>query len=326
MNLWLIFQKKRCISCGSSKIIKWGIRNNKQRFLCKNCGKLFIWKNKGASKNQKLKLFRKWVIGKYTLKELSKESKRSIDTLRILFKKFLDNPPSPKLKPNSKCHLTIDGTYFKNDFCIVNYYDTGLKYLQYYRIVERENYCDYLDDLEFLKQVGLNVLSITSDGQKGLIKAVSDVFPGTIHQRCIIHIQRMSLTYLTRNPKTEAGITLRCLIKELHKINDHEQRDYWIYQFKSWCEKYNDFLKEKSESPSGRKWYTHKLLRRTRSLIKNALPNMFHYLDNPSIPKSTNGLESSFSYLKNNLKIHRGLSERNRKNFLIWYNYFKYKK
>ncbi len=136
----------------------------------------------------------------------------------------------------------------------------------------------------------------------------------------------MSLTYLTKNPETEAGITLRCLVKELHKINDLEQRDYWIYQFKSWCEKYNDFLKEKSESPSGRKWYTHKLLRRTRSLIKNALPNMFHYLDNPSIPKSTNGLESSFSYLKNNLKIHRGLSERNRKNFLIWYNYFKYKK
>ena len=66
------------------------------------------------------------------------------------------------------------------------------------------------------------------------------------------------------------------------------------------------------------------MLRRTRALIKNALPNMFHYLDNPKIPKSTNGLESRFSYLKNNLNIHRGLSEKNRINFVKWYNYFKY--
>ncbi|MEA3464371.1 MAG: transposase, partial [Patescibacteria group bacterium] len=64
--------------------------------------------------------------------------------------------------------------------------------------------------------------------------------------------------------------------------------------------------------------------RRTRSLIKNALPNMFHYLDNPETPKSSNGLESRFSYLKNNLNIHRGLSRKNRRNFILWYNYFKY--
>ena len=51
---------------------------------------------------------------------------------------------------------------------------------------------------------------------------------------------------------------------------------------------------------------------------------MFHYLDNPQIPKSTNGLESRFSYLKNNLAIHRGLSKKHRKSFIAWYNYFKY--
>ncbi|MBU3905605.1 transposase, partial [Patescibacteria group bacterium] len=72
--------------------------------------------------------------------------------------------------------------------------------------------------------------------------------------------------------------------------------------------------------------YTHKLLRRTRSLIKNALPNIFHYLDNPETPKSSNGLECRFSYLKNNLNIHRGLSRKNRRNFILWYNYFKYNK
>jgi len=190
--------------------------------------------------------------------------------------------------------------------------------------VERENYYNYLTDLEFLKQLGLTIASITSDGQKGLVKAVREVFPDTIHQRCIIHIQRMSLAYLTRHPKTNAGIELRCLVKELHKIETYYDRDLWIECFNDWRERYDDFLKEKSESDSGRKWYTHKSLRKTRSLIKNALPNMFYYLDDYRIPKSTNGLETRFSFLKNSLGIHRGLSNENRKNFIIWYNYFKY--
>ena len=217
----------------------------------------------------------------------------------------------------------IDGTYFKTNFCLLNYRDNDLGYLQYWRVVERENYYNYLSDLEFLKQVGFRVQSVTSDGQKGLIKAVSDVFPNAIHQRCIIHIQRMSLIYLTRNPKTGAGAILRELVKNLHKIDNHNKRDYWIFFFNQWCGKYKDFLKQRSCSYSGRKWYTHKSLRKTRALIKNALPNMFHYLDNYHIPKSTNGIESSFSFLKNNLKIHRGLKRENRENFLKWYNYFK---
>ena len=255
---------------------------------------------------------------------MSKESNKSIRTLQRLFKNFLNNPPIPKIKPNHNCHLIIDGTYLKNNFCLLNFFDNDLKYLQLYRTVERENFRNYVDDLYLLKQSGLNIVSITSDGQKGLIKAIKEIFPNVIHQRCVIHIQRMSLTYLTRFPKTNAGIDLRKLVKELHKIDSYKKKDLWIKEFERWSEKYDNFLKEKSESPSGRKWYTHKFLRRTRTLIKNALPNMFHYLDSPDIPKSTNGLETRFSYLKNNLKIHRGLNRKNRRSFVIWYNYFKY--
>lgn len=206
---------------------------------------------------------------------------------------------------------------------MINYYDNDLKYLQLSSIRIKENYEEIAADLEVLKQSGLKIASITSDGQKGLIKAVKSALPDVIHQRCIIHIQRMSLIYLTRFPKTEAGQILRQGVKQLHKINSYRKRDNWIRQFNIWRERYDDFLKEKSQAPSGRKWYTHKLLRRTKSLIKNALPDMFHYLDDFKIPKSTNGLETRFSYLKNSLKIHRGLTEERRKNFILWYNYFK---
>lgn len=267
--------------------------------------------------------FKKWVIGRLTLEEIAKQRNLTIKTIRTKFQAFLSSPPISKIKPNNNCHLLIDGTYYA-DFCILNYLDNDQKYLQFYNIVKYENYDNYLNDLKLLKETELNIVSITSDGQRGLKKAISEVFPGAIHQRCIIHIQRMSLIYLTRHPKTEAGLMLRYWVKKLYQIDTSEKRDYWIYQFNNWCRLYESFLKEKSESLSGRTWYTHKMLRRTRALIKNALPNMFHYLDNPEIPKSTNGLESRFSYLKNNLNIHRGLSEKNRINFVKWYNFFKY--
>lgn len=259
------------------------------------------------------------------MQELSIKSGKSISTLQRLFLKYLNNPPVPKFKSNDNCHLIIDGTYYAN-FCVLNYLDNDHKYLQYYTIVKHESYNNYLSDLKLLKRTRLNVVSITSDGQRGLKKAISDVFPKTIHQRCIIHIQRMSLIYLTQHPKTEAGQMLRHWATKLHEIDTIEKRDYWVYQFNNWCRLYDSFLKEKSCSLSGKSWYTHKLLRRTRTLIKNALPNMFHYLDDPEIPKSSNGLESRFSFLKNNINIHRGLSEKNRINFIKWYLYFKYQK
>jgi len=62
--------------------------------------------------------------------------------------------------------------------------------------------------------------------------------------------------------------------------------------------------------------------------INEVLPDichqLFHYLDNPKIPKLTNGLECRFSYLKNNPRAHRGLSKEHRKSFLLWYDWFKY--
>ncbi|MFC1612801.1 transposase [Patescibacteria group bacterium] len=93
-----------------------------------------------------------------------------------------------KIRQNNNCHLFIDGTYFTRKFCLLNYSDNDLKYLQLQTIVERENYDNYLTDLKLLKHSGLTIASITSDGQKGLIKAITEVFPNVIHQRCIIHI------------------------------------------------------------------------------------------------------------------------------------------
>lgn len=212
----------------------------------------------------------------------------------------------------------IDGTYF-SDFCQLNYFDNDLKYLQYFDIVKKENYLDYKMGLELLKKAGLQVSSITCDGHKGLLNAISEVFPSTTIQRCVVHIIRMSNIYLRQKPKYPAAIELKEIVKKLSLVNSYDEKEVWIQLFKNWEQRYYHFLQEKTEHISGRKRYTHRLLRRTRSLISHALPNLFHYLDDVKIPKSNNGLESRFSYLKNNLRTHRGLSRKHTKNFLSWY-------
>lgn len=258
-----------------------------------------------------------------TLGEIAIKKKCSVSTIQRLFKKYLDEPPVPRIKTNNHCHLIIDGTYHSN-FCLLNYFDSDLKHLQYYEIVRDENFRDFAMGLSLLKEAGLKIASITSDGERELIMAVREVFPEALHQRCIVHVQRMSLAYLTRFPRTPAGKKLRQIVLKLHEISNHEERSAWIKKFREWeCEHY-DFLNERNSVFSESKLYIHYDVRRVRTLINNTLPNLFYYLDDPEIPKSTNSLECRFSYLKNNLRIHRGLSNQHRKSFVLWYNWFKY--
>lgn len=135
-----------------------------------------------------------------------------------------------------------------------------------------------------------------------------------------MHIQRLALAYITKNPRTEAGKKLRPVVKALASIENYDQRDKWLVDLLSWCDKYMDFLKEKSYlNGSKRWWYTHKNLRKVRAMILNALPDLFHYLKDNSIPKDTNGLEGRFSSLKQHYRQHRGLSKSRRKAYLYWY-------
>jgi hypothetical protein len=110
----------------------------------------------------------------------------------------------------------------------------------------------------------------------------------------------------------------------LHLIHLPQESNAWIKQLRVWYELHETFVNEKSKNPiTGREWYKHKLLKRCVTVIAKSLPNLFHYTSNPRIPKSTNGLESFFGHLKDNLRIHRGMTLEHRKNFIKWYLYFR---
>lgn len=302
------------------------MRSGKQRWFCKRCHKVFVWKNKGASKNQKLKLFRKWVIGKRTLSDLSKEGRKSVSTLRRIFKYYLNKPPRIKPSPNSKSILMIDGTRFENNYCLILYWDITLDKPQGLRISTGEKSQEIIQDLQFLKDNQVNCLGVVSDGGTGIISGLKAVYGDIPKQRCLVHIQRRTLGWLTLKPKTKAGIYLREICKCINGIRTRSERDEWIKIFWLWDKKYNKFLKERTLAPDGKHWwYTHRNLRRVRRHLLNALPFMFLYLNHPNLPKDTNKLEGGvFSWLKSNCGLHRGISKDKRNNFLTWYIHFKY--
>lgn len=285
---------------------------------------MFTWTNASVAANNRFTWFEKWVSGRHTLYQLSMLSGYSVRTLKRYFHRYLSKPPLLSVYPSERVNLLVDGTYFSNDLCLVLYRDNTIKFTQLYRLTTGEWYEELKEDLENLLSLQVQIESITCDGHKALLKAIRDVCPGVILQRCVVHIQRMCRIWLTMRPKTVPGLELRAIVSKLHTIKTTQDRDYWIVSLVQWHERHQSFLNEKSyQLTTGRYWYKHKLVRRSFMVIRKALPDMFHYLDNERVPKSTNGLESFFGHLKGHLTIHRGLSAQHRKNFIQWYLYFK---
>lgn len=304
------------------EVICWGKQFGKQRFKCKNCG-IFFTQNRPEQKIQNRYVwFKKWVLERHTYKTLTRDSGLSKDTLQKTFYVLLEHAPVVKIIKRDDVHLRIDATYFKQ-FCLLCYQDDEDGYIQLFRFTDGEHYEEIKEDLDNLIRLGFRLESITTDGHKSILKAIRKSVPQVIIQRCLVHIQRMCLLWLTRYPKHQAGQELRQLVLQILKIKTNNDRLFWIAGFHHWYEKHKDYINEKTYNiETGRYWYTHKLLRRSYVTIKRALPNMFHYLANPKIPNTTNGIEGFFSHLKNHLDLHRGLTTKNRINFIKWYIYF----
>jgi len=252
---------------------------------------------------------------------ISKIKHKSPDVIFEAIYCFLARPPKPKPTASLNCYSAIDATWFRREDCLIVYWDTGLKKAQWWRWSKhKEAAWEIIVDLRSLKKKKVILKGATTDGGPGIKTALSFIYPSIPHQRCLVHLQRMGLAFLTKRPKTLAGLELRNLTSKLNTIKTHQDHYLWQKEFYYWCNKYYSFLKEKSYSFEKKNWwYTHRNLRRVRRMIINALPNMWHYLDNPNISKDTNGLEGRWNSLKSHFRNHRGLSKRKRQAYFAWY-------
>ncbi|PIX72498.1 hypothetical protein COZ39_02865 [Candidatus Roizmanbacteria bacterium CG_4_10_14_3_um_filter_33_21] len=176
---------------------------------------------------------------------------------------------------------------------------------------------------------GYSLKGVVSDWKGSIVAAVKEIpvkyFEGNLpHQRCLVHTQLQCQTFLTQRPKTDAGRNLLELVHLLNQVKNIHHRNIlflWLSRFE---ERFIPVIKERTYSEDKKSWwYTHKYLRRAFLILKNNWDHLFTYLDYPFLVKDTNRLEGLFSQLDNSLGRHRGLSRKNRANFLYWFFFLK---
>ena len=139
---------------------------------------------------------------------------------------MLEQAPKIRIKKRNSVNLRLDATYFER-FCLVCYQDDIDGYTQLIRFSDGEYYDEIKEDLSNLIKLGIHIESITTDGHKSILKAIKSSVPEAITQRCLVHIQRMCLLWLTRFPKHIAGQELRRIVLLILKIKGNVLKNGW---------------------------------------------------------------------------------------------------
>lgn len=305
-------------------MIRWGrTATGTQRWQCTNCHKGQCWKRVDVTRRNRNALRNRWMLGMASLTSIARRLRVHRITLSRRLK-ILQMPTTPVL-PRSLTHspvIVLDGTTISKQTVLVVAYDTISDQPLAWSFVSHERF-DIWHSLLIRISSRYQPHALVSDGQKGLLKASKSVFPHIPHQRCLAHIIRLSLAWLTKNPQTLAGQELRILVRNLSQTKTPFNTNQWYDSFIIWNTRYESFLKEKSVNPmTGRKWYTHRKLRAVRSLILHALPNMFLFVADPRIPNTTNVVEGGINApLAELLHRHRGITEQQKKALVTHFLY-----
>lgn len=292
--------------------------NCKQRYRCCLCQKTFIWKQSHVKKHNERHWFRLWVAEGYSIRQLVDLSGHSRARLLRIKDYWLSKTPEEIQHFGAFKYLILDGTYFHKDGCLVTLMNAANSLALSNLYVPKENFKMIYPWLVELKDKGLQPAAITTDGERSVLRALHLVWPDALFQRCLYHIQHEGCRWLRSAPKTQAGQELRRVLLTLNSIKSVKERDIFVRRFRSWNKRYEYFL---LQLPNNLKANID--LKRTVNLIHNALPNMFHYLMNPSIPSTTNALEGWHSILKRIYRQHAGLTQAHKIQFLRWHSHFK---
>ena len=124
------------------------------------------------------------------------------------------------------------------------YQDHTIGYTHLIRFSDGEHYEEIKEDLMNLIKLGVQIESVTCDGHKSILKAINKALPDVLVQRCLVHLQRMCLLWLTRYPQSIAGIELRKHILLLLKIKTSNDKLAWTKQLELWYVQHKSYISE----------------------------------------------------------------------------------
>jgi hypothetical protein len=282
--------------------------------LCKSCGKQFVFRK--TIDNELL--YKEYVFGKQTLKQLSNKHKISVSTIQRKFS-FIR---SIRIISSSKDVIVLmDATYWGRNFGVLVMKDsrTG-KILWRKFIFRKETLSDYREGLDWLLENNFRIYGIVCDGLRGMFQ----LFSGYRIQMCQFHQVRIVKRYLTQNPELEASIELLDIVRLLC----HTDKESFTGLFDGWYNRWAEFIRERYvEKKTGKKRYVHSRLRSAYLSVKRNMPYLWTWYDHSEvgIPNTNNGLEGKFTDLKSKLRNHNGLSQKQRIIFIDEYFKASYK-
>lgn len=213
--------------------------------------------------------------------------------------------------------MIYDATYFHKDGCLLNLMDATNQKIIDHLYVRKESFAEAYPWFMSMKEQGLSPQFIITDGERSILRAMQLVWPQAKLQRCLYHLQHEGMRWLRTYPKTQAGKALRDILSRLSWIKTTDERDAFLQEYRHWVDQYKDYVLSLSRTS-----VASKDLRRTMVLINNALPDMFHYLEDRQVHSTTNALEGFHSRLKSDYQRHRGLSKEHRIQYIHWYCFF----
>ena len=164
----------------------------------------------------------------------------------------------------------------------------------YRKFVKNETNRDYLDGLRYIAERGTVIKAVVYDGHVGLLQAIS--FCPV--QMCQFHQFQIVRRLLTNNPHLPAGVELLALMRRMFSMRKEE----FITAFDKWCDKWKEFLNERTLLISGKTTYTHRRLRTARRSIKTHLPCLYTCEEYPDI--QIPNTKTCWKNLTHNLKEH----------------------
>ena len=273
-----------------------------QRYKCQKC-KLQFQSKKHPSRWRK-KLWKQYVWGKQTLKQLSTTFKKCVPVIQ----KDLDKHVLEERRVIPQPVVAIaDVTFFGRSYGILVFRSQLLKQNIYWKEIIRETPAIYREARKELENKGFIFKGIVLDGKRG----VREVFIDIPVQMCQFHQTAISKRYLTSRPKTEAGQELRAIGLALTILTEQD----FLILLNDWHEKWKYFLKEKTFRADGKHWnYTHRRMRSTYRSLKTNAPFLFTYQKYPELkmPNTTNSLDGFFGKTKTLLRVHKGLTQERR--------------
>lgn len=259
--------------------------------------------------------FERWITQGYTALQLAQQSGHSISTIRRIIDYWLKHPPHPN---NSDLtgfrHLIFDGTFLDRRKGIFAVMDAKSFSVIHGAPEMAEGPAHLQAFCATLTQQGLLPTSATIDGNPHLVRILRDRWPNMVIQRCLVHIQRQGLSWCRRSPKRTDAKHLRALFLTVMSIRTGADRDRFVAQVHAWEQQYGQRMASSAEHG-----WIFSDLKRARSMLLAALPNMFRYLEDPVIPTSTNALEGYFARLKQRYRQHRGLVHHHQSAYFRWF-------